>query len=118
MKKHVAKNGAKAGQWVDCPAKTKCRNGGLHVTAETLLGTQKWLSHVSGRKIFIKEISHLQVQNFCMLEQIRKEAGPNDIGIIGVEDSPNRERKTTNDSTKNVKEKLNDLFSGWSVKEL
>ena len=35
-RKHIARTGAQAGQWVTCPAQQSCRNRGLHVTTEQL----------------------------------------------------------------------------------
>lgn len=62
MKKHIAKTGAKAGQWVNCSAK-QCRNGGTHVEAETFYAAHQWLQR-NGNKVLIKEVNAQHIKNF------------------------------------------------------
>jgi len=49
-KKHVAKSGARAGQWVTCTAKANCRNGGTHISSHTLNDARNWLSNAGTKK--------------------------------------------------------------------
>lgn len=39
---HIAQRGAKSGQWVTCPAESKCRVGGTHTTASSLQDAKRW----------------------------------------------------------------------------
>lgn len=48
---HQAKTGAKAGQWVLCPAKQKCRNGGMHVDIDDLHRARYMYKDKTGIKI-------------------------------------------------------------------
>lgn len=66
-RKHVAKSGAKMGQWVACPAEKSCRNGGQHVTDKVLSTVVLWKSESAGRRVPMKDISLQDVQNFDAL---------------------------------------------------
>lgn len=55
--KHIAASGASAGKWVVCPAKIKCRNGGLHVESSDIAKIAKTL----GKKV--SEVTLADVQN-------------------------------------------------------
>lgn len=45
--KHIASRGKQAGKWVNCPALTKCRVGGLHASNEELKATKKYVGKKS-----------------------------------------------------------------------
>lgn len=48
---HQAKTGAKAGQWVACSAKQKCRNSGMHVDTDDLVRAKTMYEDKTGVKI-------------------------------------------------------------------
>jgi hypothetical protein len=74
MSVHVAKSGAKEGQWVTCPAKKECRNGGKHVEAITVTLTQDWKNDDAARKTNKKDITLKDVEDFEALPQEMKDA--------------------------------------------
>jgi len=65
--KHVAKTGARAGQWVTCGAATRCRNGGMHISAEQLSITQHWLALQNIKKP-LKQLTLTDVERFRKAE--------------------------------------------------
>jgi hypothetical protein len=74
MSVHVAKSGAKEGQWVTCPAKKECRNGGKHVEAITVTLTQDWKNDDAAQKTKKKDITLKDVEDFEALPQEMKDA--------------------------------------------
>lgn len=62
-KKHIAKSGAKEGQWVECPAQVKCRNGGMHISSMTFDDTKRWLAG-KGEKYTSKDVTREHVEAF------------------------------------------------------
>jgi hypothetical protein len=48
--KHIQKSGAKADQWVNCPAEVSCRNGGAHISEGELKAVQSWKEKGNGGK--------------------------------------------------------------------
>jgi hypothetical protein len=74
MSMHIAKTGAKEGQWVKCPAKQGCRNGGKHVEAITVTLTQDWKNDDAAQKTKKKDITLKDVQDFEALPEDMKEA--------------------------------------------
>lgn len=47
--KHIAKTGKKKGEWVDCSAKIRCQNGGVHVDTRNLYKARDLLLEKTGR---------------------------------------------------------------------
>lgn len=66
-RKHIAKSGQKQGQWVNCPAGTKCRNGGMHVDDATLQATRLWRNEGKKGYVTIKSLDKADVENFLKL---------------------------------------------------
>lgn len=60
MSKHIAASGAKAGQWVNCPAKQNCRNGGTHVSSETLSYAR--MLHQEQTGVYISRITEIPLE--------------------------------------------------------
>lgn len=63
IKKHIAGRGAKAGQWVTCNAKNKCRLGGQHISEQTFYAARVWLDEKGVQKNF-SEITQKDVNDF------------------------------------------------------
>jgi len=66
-RKHVQETGEKAGQWVDCPAKIQCRNGGIHISAETLKAVQLFHQIIREETISLSRIPLSSVKAFQQL---------------------------------------------------
>lgn len=66
-RKHIAKSGKKQGQWVNCPAGTKCRNGGMHIDDTTLQATRLWRNEGKKGYVTIKSLDKSDVENFLKL---------------------------------------------------
>lgn len=61
-RKHIAKKGVNAGRWVNCTA-TNCRNGGQHISSDTLYATQQWFKQ-NGQKLNLKDCTEKDVDDF------------------------------------------------------
>jgi len=66
--KHIALNGVKKGQWVNCTAKGVCRSGGQHVTVETFTAASAWLTSIGKPKPNYK-ITKLDVNKYLKTVQ-------------------------------------------------
>lgn len=66
--KHVAREGARAGQWVDCNAKVQCRNGGKHISYQTLETVRLWVQKQGNGAYFpSKNVRMEHVEQFIKL---------------------------------------------------
>jgi hypothetical protein len=66
-RKHIAKSGKQQGQWVNCPAGTKCRNGGMHIDDATLQATRLWRNEGQKGYVTLKSLNKTDVENFLKL---------------------------------------------------
>lgn len=63
MKKHIAASGARAGQWVNCPAKKCGLGGGAHISERELYATAAWVKE-TGEKKNLSQITKEDVEKF------------------------------------------------------
>jgi len=83
-KKHIAKTGIAAGQWVTCTAEQACRNGGKHVDQATLMQAQAWLGYQKVNKkaseLTENEVALFEISGFDgspeAITRLRKSVAP------------------------------------------
>lgn len=66
-RKHIAKSGKQQGQWVNCPAGIKCRNGGMHIDDATLQATRLWRNEGQKGYVTLKSLDKADVESFLKL---------------------------------------------------
>lgn len=62
--RHIQKSGAKAGQWVACPAQVSCRNGGEHISDVEMKSMQEWKQKETGDYITQAELTLQDFQDY------------------------------------------------------
>ena len=74
IKKHIALKGDKKGQWVKCPAKQKCLNGGMHITSDKLNAVRLWKNEGQKSYIPLYTLRKHDVEAFDALPAEKQEA--------------------------------------------
>lgn len=72
MTKHIAASGARAGQWVTCPAKIQCTLNTTHASDQSIEKTRLWKQNETnnGKKVSMKDITE---QDYIQYLQISEE---------------------------------------------